>query len=112
MPLDSSGFSQTTLLRFQAVPEISSHFEQSILSQIALNRARTPTQRFLAMCELLDAARAMAPADEAARERRRRAMMARQRDREEWHAQCRRFAAAQRRGDTTGISEDPEGIRV
>ena len=35
-------------------------FKRSIARQIEINRARTPTERFLALCDLLDAARAMA----------------------------------------------------
>lgn len=69
-------------------------FDQSIREQIALNQARTPTERFMALCDLLDAARAMAPRDAAACERRRRAMAAREHQREQWRAQFRRFLAA------------------
>jgi hypothetical protein len=57
-------------------------FERSIDRQITLNRARTPSQRFEALCDLLDTARAMAPADDQAILRRRRALAARERDRE------------------------------
>lgn len=57
-------------------------FERSVRRQIEINQARTPTERFLALCELLDAARAMAPMDPAAIERRRRALAGRQCDRE------------------------------
>ena len=71
-------------------------FEESVRRQIALNQARTPTERFLALCDLLDSVRAMAPRDPAACERRRRARAARERDREEWRAYCRRVLAAQR----------------
>ena len=53
-------------------------FERTIREQIALNRARTPTERFRALCDLLDAARAMAPRGAEARERRLRALAARQ----------------------------------
>jgi hypothetical protein len=41
-------------------------FDRSIREQ----RARTPTQRFLALCELLDVARAMVPRGPEARARR------------------------------------------
>jgi hypothetical protein len=54
-------------------------FERSILRQIALNRSRTPTQRFLVICDLLDTARAMAPMDSASQQRRLRVEAARQR---------------------------------
>jgi hypothetical protein len=76
-------------------------FQQSIRRQIAINRARTPTQRFLAMCDLLDAARAMAPTDEASRQRRLRAKAAREREKEKWRAEYRRLAALNL-GDPTG----------
>src|SRR5687768_17622430 len=59
----------------------SSDLEESVHRQILLNRARTPTERLNALCELLDLARAMAPQDPDARERRRRAMAIRQQDR-------------------------------
>jgi hypothetical protein len=71
-------------------------FEQSVQRQIALNQERTPTERFLALCDLLDTVRAMAPTDEAARERRLRALAARQRDREQWRERCRQILANQR----------------
>jgi hypothetical protein len=75
--------------------EGSGPFDRSVAQQIALNRARTPTQRFQAMCALLDALRAMAPKD-AAQERRRRALNARRREREELREQWRRWAVAER----------------
>jgi hypothetical protein len=81
----------------------AANFERSIRRQIALNRARTPTQRFEALCDLLDAARAMAPQGDEARERRRRALKARDDDRERWRAQCRRFLAAQRPDAAAGV---------
>jgi len=77
-------------------------FERSIREQIAVNQARTPTERFLALCDLLDAVRAMAPDTPEARDRRRRAWEARQREREQWRAQCRLLAARQ--------SDSPEGV--
>ena len=70
-----------------------SEFKQSIRRQIAINRARTPTERMLALCELLDAARAMAPTDPAAQERRRKVAIQRQLQREKSHAEIRRFFA-------------------
>jgi hypothetical protein len=84
-----------------AIPNDS--FDRSIRRQIEINRARTPTQRMQALCDLLDAARAMAPRDEAARQRRLRAARLRDQDRERRHAQFRRFLAAQRPGDPAGL---------
>ncbi len=77
-------------------------FDQSILRQIAINRARTPTERFQALCDLLDAARAMAPTDPAARERQIRVKAARLREREEWRAEYRRLFAANRSDPAAG----------
>ena len=71
-------------------------FQRSILQQIAVNRARTPTERLLAMCEMLDALRALAPRTPAAAARRLRALAAHEQEREQFRAQCRRWAAAQR----------------
>jgi hypothetical protein len=78
-------------------------FERSILRQIALNGPRTPTQRFLALCDLLDTARAMAPMDPAARQRRLRAKAARDHEREQWRAECSRLAAAYRAEASRGV---------
>ena len=78
-------------------------FGRSVASQIALNQTRTPSERFAALCELLDAAREMAPKDPQARQRRLLALASRKHDREQWRAQCRRLAAAQRINDPTGI---------
>lgn len=69
-------------------------FNRSIAEQIAINRAGTPTERFDALCELLDAARAMAPQDPESRERRARVMAARQRELDERHAEYRRLYIA------------------
>ena len=71
-------------------------FERSIGRQISLNSARTPTERLNALCDLLDAARAMAPRGPEAQERRHRALAARERNREQLRAQFRRFLAARR----------------
>lgn len=73
-------------------------FQRSIDKQIAINQLRTPSQRFVALCELLDAARAMAPLTPDAVERRRIAESARQQDRELWRERCRQFIAAERAG--------------
>jgi hypothetical protein len=78
-------------------------FGRSIAEQIAVNLGRSPTERFLALCRLLDAARAMAPRDGEARERRRRALAARDHEREQWRAQCRRLVAARRAEPGTGL---------
>ena len=78
-------------------------FDRSIREQIALNQARTPTQRFQALCDLLDAVRAMAPRGPEARERRLRALAARQRDREELRAFCRRCLAAGQPDASSGV---------
>jgi hypothetical protein len=83
-------------------------FDRSIRLQIELNQTRTPTQRFQALCELLDFARAMAPLDPASIERRRRALQARQREREEWRAQLRKLVAAQRMGCASADAPLPE----
>lgn len=79
------------------------NFQKSIRRQIAVNRARTPTERFMAMCDLIDAALAMAPTDPAAVERRLRVKAARQEEKERWRAEFRRLFAANRTDDTTGI---------
>ena len=78
-------------------------FDRSIVRQIALNRARTPTQRFEALCDLLDTARAMAPRDPQAVERRRLALAARRRDQEQWRERCRRLLATQRADAPAGV---------
>jgi hypothetical protein len=69
-------------------------FDRSIRLQIELNRARTPTERFLALCDLLDAARAMAPTGPEAEARRHRALERRQREREQLRATFRAILAA------------------
>jgi hypothetical protein len=71
-------------------------FRNSIAEQIAINQARTPTQRMDALCALLDEARAMAPQDEESRRRRLRVAAARRREREARHAEYRRLFAARR----------------
>ena len=72
-------------------------FERSIRLQIELNRARTPTERFLALCDLLDAARAMAPTGPEADQRRLRALERRQREREQLRATFRAIIAGERK---------------
>ena len=78
-------------------------FNRSIDQQIALNRARTPDQRLAALCDLLDAARSMAPQDAEAKEHRRRVQALRQREREQWRERCRQILAAQRVGAQPGL---------
>jgi hypothetical protein len=78
-------------------------FARSIREQIAQNQLRTPSQRFDALCDLLEVARAMAPDDPEARARRRRALAARQHDREHWREQFRRLLASQRTNASTGV---------
>jgi hypothetical protein len=73
-------------------------FRRSERRQIEINRARTPTERFLALCDLLEAAHAMLPQDPRAVERRRRAQRRRLREREEFREFCRRCVAAERAG--------------
>ena len=77
-------------------------FQRSVDQQIAINQARTPSQRLSALCELLDAARAMAPAGPEAQERRRRAAVIRQLEREQWRVRCRQFLATERTNPRTG----------
>jgi hypothetical protein len=71
-------------------------FERGVRQQYEINRARTPIERLLALCELLDAARAMAPRTPEAKEARRRALASREREREELRAFCRRHIALER----------------
>jgi hypothetical protein len=79
------------------------NFQRSIDEQIAINKARTPTERFQALCDLLDAAREMAPKDPEARERRRRALAVREQQKEQLRAFCRRHLAAQRNADSGSV---------
>ena len=78
-------------------------FDRSIREQIEINQARTPTERFDAFCDLLDAARSMAPMDEAARQRRLRVLAARRQERELRHDQWRRLFAAHRAATAQGV---------
>lgn len=83
-------------------------FDLSIGRQMSLNKARSPTERFCALCDLLDVARAMAPRDPAACERRRRALAARERDREQLRAHFRRLLAAGRKSQAVPpVVQDP-----
>jgi hypothetical protein len=76
------------------MPADDVRFRRNVLEQIAINQARTPTERCRALCGLLDSARAMAPKDDAARERRRRALIAREKAKRKWREQCRRYLAS------------------
>jgi hypothetical protein len=78
-------------------------FDRAIRSQIELNLARTPDERFHALCRLLDDARAMAPRDDESRSRRKLALSAHQLEREKWREQWRRLAAAERLGASAGL---------
>jgi hypothetical protein len=71
-------------------------FDRSIREQIAANRARTPTERFRALCELLEAVEAISPDDPEAQERRRRVEAQRELDSERKRAFFRRWMAAKR----------------
>jgi hypothetical protein len=70
-------------------------FQRSIQEQIRINQARTPTERFQALLDLLEVAREMAPKGPEARERRLRALAAREREREKFRAELRRLIASQ-----------------
>ena len=76
-------------------------FRRSVERQIEINRTRTPTERFLALCELLDTLREMAPRDPAACERRLRVQAARTREREQLRETFRQLIAG-RRDDAAG----------
>jgi len=78
-------------------------FDRSRREQLAINAARTPTERFLALCDLLEAARAMAPNTPEARQRRLRLKAARQREREQFRVHCRRLLAAQPADASSGV---------
>lgn len=77
-------------------------FQRSIDQQIAMNQARNPSQRFEALCTLMDAARTLAPTGVEAENRRHLAEAARQLDRERWRDKCRQFLATQRADAWTG----------
>jgi hypothetical protein len=78
-------------------------FQRSVNEQIAINQARTPTQRFQALCDLLDFARAMAPKGPEAQARRRLALAAREREKDKLREFLRRHIARQRSDDSTGV---------
>lgn len=88
-------------------------FERSVQRQVEINLARSPTARFQALCDLLDAARAMAPTDPDACERRRRLQAQKQREREELRAYFRCLLSLQRKQESIAdhdptLSEDFE----
>jgi hypothetical protein len=74
----------------------SDPYWRSILEQIAINQARTPSERFVALCELLDEVRAMAPRGPEADEQRRRANTVRELEREQGRERIRKLIAAKR----------------
>jgi hypothetical protein len=78
-------------------------FRRSIAEQIRLNQRRTSTERFQALCDLLDAARAMAPTDPEARQRRLRALRVREQDRERFRAYLRELIASRRTNTPPGV---------
>ena len=77
-------------------------FERSVRRQIEMNRARTPTERLLALCDLLEAVRAMEPKGTEALARRERLHAQRQRERERMREYFRRLAEAERANASTG----------
>ena len=81
----------------------ASIFRRSVRQQIAINQARTPTERFVALCDLLDFVRAASPQTPEARQARRRALARRQQEHEGLREFCRRHAAPQR----ANASSDP-----
>ena len=81
---------------------VRGQFQRSIDRQIAINQARSPTQRLDALCELLDTARELAPVGPEAQARRLRAAAVLQLDRERWRVRCRQYLAAQRPDAQTG----------
>jgi hypothetical protein len=85
------------------VSAIDDPFQRSILMQIEINRARTPAERFQALCDLLDTLSAMMPTDSEAIDRRRRVAAVRARDRENSHAQWRRLYASQWSNSADGV---------
>jgi hypothetical protein len=78
-------------------------FDRSVREQIARNLRRTPTERFRAFCDLLDAARALAPTGVRGREQRARAHALRQRDLEQMRANLRHLI-------DTGRVNPPAGV--
>ena len=78
-------------------------FRQSVRKQIAAHRSLTPTQRLLALCDLLDSLRAMTPDTPEAIERRTRVMAARQKQQEQFRARWRHWAAAERAGSAESL---------
>lgn len=78
-------------------------FDQSVQRQIAINRRLSATGRMLALRDLLDAARALAPTGHEARERRLRALAEHIRERERWREQYRRLSSSQRTDAASSI---------
>jgi hypothetical protein len=69
-------------------------FDQSIARQIEINQARTPTERFQAVCDLLDALRGRDPRLEPLRRERATTIA----NREKSRAELRRFLTTHRQG--------------
>jgi hypothetical protein len=71
-------------------------FERSIRVQIEMNRARTPDQRFDALCQLLEELEAFTPQDSDAQKRRQLIQDAKERERERFRAEWSKLFAAYR----------------
>lgn len=80
-----------------------SQFERSVREQIAINRARTPTERMQAFWDLMDSAAALAPGGERGRMLRARSAALRERDRELMRDHFRHLLA-------TGFAAPPPGL--
>src|SRR3954465_868464 len=76
--------------------ELDVDFDQSIRRQITMNQARSPDERFAALCDLLRAAARMTPHDPDAKQRRQRIVPEKQRERERFRAEWSRLFAAYR----------------
>lgn len=77
----------------------------SIREKVAINQQRTPTERFLAMCDLMDFIRATARMDPKSIERRRRKRLARDEQRKRDHAAIRAIVA-RTRAEASATSSD------
>jgi hypothetical protein len=73
----------------------NAHFDEEALREIRVNQSRTPTERFKALCALLEAERAKALHDLAFRERLRQAQAVREKERKAFRALLRRIVAAE-----------------
>jgi len=84
------------------MPPEKDAFWRSVEQQIAINQSRTPTERFEALCQLLDEARAMAPQGPEAERRRRAAESVRELEREKLRARFRELIATHGSDAETG----------